>query len=67
MQTFYIPELEKALKAGEQVEIAGVGTAVLKEYPARKMKHAKLGHIIDIPARKLVKFTTSNEMKGKVN
>jgi DNA-binding protein HU-beta len=54
------------LKAGNKVKIAGLGTYVVKERPARKARNPKTGEMVDVPAKKAVKFRASKSLKQAV-
>ncbi len=51
------------LKAGEKIKIAGMGTFVVKDRAARKARNPKTGAIVDVPAKKAVRFRASKSLK----
>ena len=51
------------LKAGQKVKIAGMGTFVVKDRAARKARNPKTGEMVDVPAKKAVRFRSSKSLK----
>jgi DNA-binding protein HU-beta len=56
----------KEVKAGTKVKIAGLGTFVMKDRAARKARNPKTGEMVDVPAKKSVKFRASKALKEAV-
>ncbi len=48
--------ISKALKKGERVGLVGYGSWSVKQRAARKGKNPQTGAVINIPAKKVVKF-----------
>ena len=55
------------LKVTPSFTIQGLGTFTVKDFAARNLKHAKLGHIIQLPARKVLTFKQSKEVRKAIN
>lgn len=54
------------LKAGNKIKVAGLGVFVRKERAARKARNPKTGAIVDVPAKKAVRFRVSKSLKQAV-
>lgn len=57
-----IDDIYKVLKVGT-FRISQLGTFTVKSFPQRKIKHPAKGYIVMIPARKVLKFTQSAQVK----
>ena len=55
-----------ALAKGEKVELRGFGTFKVKESKPRTGRNPKTGEEIQIPAKKVVKFTPAKELKARI-
>ena len=62
-----IEAITEALKAGDKVQLVGFGTFSVQERPARKGKNPRTGEVIEIAAKKTVKFKAGSELTDKVN
>lgn len=51
-----------ALKTGDKVALVGFGTFAPAERPARTGKNPRTGEIIEIPAKKVVKFKAGADL-----
>lgn len=58
----FIKTVKDALKNGERVTISDFGTFYIKFRNARRGRNPKTGEIIDIPPRKVVKFTPAPKL-----
>ncbi len=62
-----LEEIVEALARGEKVTFVGFGTFQVVDRPARKGRNPRTGETIEIPAKKVVKFTPGKALKEKVN
>jgi len=53
-----------ALKGGDKVILVGFGTFSVSARDARKGRNPQTGAIIDIPAKKVVRFKAGAELNG---
>lgn len=53
--------------AGDKIALVGFGTFSVQERPARKGKNPRTGEVIEIAAKKTVKFKAGSELTDKVN
>ncbi len=51
-----------AMKAGDKVALVGFGTFVPSERPARTGKNPRTGEVLEIPAKKVVKFKAGSDL-----
>lgn len=51
------------LKDGETLRITGFGSFKVKEKAARTCRNPKTGGTVDVPAKKVVKFTAAKDLK----
>lgn len=51
-----------ALKAGDKVSLVGFGTFAPAERPARTGKNPRTGEVLEIPAKKVVKFKAGADL-----
>jgi DNA-binding protein HU-beta len=58
-----ISTIQNALKAGQKVSVAGLGTFVVKEKKARVARNPKTGESVNVPAKKAPKFRPGKELK----
>jgi len=58
-----ISTVQNALKAGEKVSVAGLGTFVVKEKKERTARNPKTGESVHVPAKKAPKFRPGKELK----
>ena len=56
-----------ALKKGNRVTLVGFGSFTTAQRAARTGRNPKTGKAIQIPARRVAKFTPGNELKQAVN
>jgi len=58
-----ISTIQNALKAGQKVSVAGLGTFVVKEKKARVARNPKTGESVQVPAKRAPKFRPGKELK----
>jgi DNA-binding protein HU-beta len=58
-----ISTIQNALKAGQKVSVAGLGTFVVKEKKARTARNPKTGESVQVAAKKAPKFRPGKELK----
>lgn len=51
-----------AMKAGDKVSLVGFGTFAISERPARTGKNPRTGEVLEIPAKKVVKFKPGSDL-----
>jgi integration host factor subunit beta len=59
--------MTETLAAGENIEIRGFGSFVIKEYESYKGRNPKTGEVIDVPPKRLPFFKVGKELKERVN
>ena len=57
----------EALKAGEKVQVTGIGTFEVRERPARVAKNPRTGESVDVDASKSPAFKASKSLKDSIN
>jgi len=63
----FVAELTEALEKGERVALPGLGVFNVKERKARKGRNPRTGEVVQIPAKKVVKFSPAKTLQAKVN
>jgi len=63
---FLTEEIINNLKTGNQVKITGLGTFKVKEKKARVAINPKTGEKIQVPAKKVPRFTPSKDLKTAI-
>jgi nucleoid DNA-binding protein len=58
--------MTKALKEGDKVSLAGFGIFSVVDKPPRKGRNPKTGEEIDIPGKKIPKFSPGKVLKDAV-
>ena len=58
--------MRETLEKGEEIEIRGFGTFVVRDYGGYKGRNPKTGKIVDVPPKKLPYFKTGKELKEMV-
>jgi DNA-binding protein HU-beta len=58
--------ISKALKKGDRVALVGFGTFTVNKRAARKGHNPQTGAVIQISARKVVRFKAGSELSGIV-
>lgn len=59
--------IQKTLAKGEEVSFKGFGSFSVNERPARSGRNPRTGEVVEIGAKKIVKFKSSSELKKMVN
>lgn len=54
--------IAEAVKAGDKVALVGFGTFAPSERPARVGKNPRTGEVLQIPAKKVVKFKAGSDL-----
>ena len=62
-----IESVEETLEKGEKVQLIGFGTFETRERAAREGRNPQTGAVIEIPAKKLVKFKATKTLADAVN
>ncbi len=63
----FIEATTETLKAGDKIALVGFGTFGVAQRAARKGRNPqKPSQVINIPAKKVVKFTVGSELKNAV-
>ena len=63
----FLNAITLALRRGERVNIAGLGSFAVAERPERQGRNPKTGETIRIAASRTVKFKAGKELKQLVN
>ena len=58
-----IATIQNALKEGQKVSVAGLGTFVVKEKKERMARNPKTGESVHVPAKRAPKFRPGKELK----
>ncbi len=59
--------MKENLTRGEKIKISGFGSFVVREKKARKGRNPQTGDEIEISARKVLTFKSSQVLKGALN
>lgn len=62
----FMDTTSKALKKGDKVTLIGFGTFGVSKRAARKGRNPQTGQLINIPAKKVVKFKPGKQLATKV-
>ncbi|MDD5528757.1 MAG: HU family DNA-binding protein [bacterium] len=62
----FMAGVSDALKKGERVTLVGFGSWDVRKRAARKGRNPQNGKALSIPARRVVRFRTGSELKGRV-
>lgn len=62
----FLSNASTALKKGEKVTLVGFGTFGISKRQARKGRNPQTGKVIQIAARKVVRFKAGTELQKKV-
>jgi len=60
-------EVTSEVLVQDKLALVGFGTFSVQERPARKGKNPRTGEVIEIAAKKIVKFKAGSELTDKVN
>lgn len=59
--------ISESLEGGENVTIIGFGSFNLVKRAAREARNPKTGEKIQVPEKTVISFTTSGQLKEKIN
>ena len=62
----FIEALCGGLKSEQKVNVAGLGIFSVKDRKARTARNPKTGETVHVPAKKVIKFRVSKDMKTSV-
>lgn len=62
-----IDTVKETLSSGMGVDIYGFGKLEVKDVAARQARNPKTGEIVEVPAKKAVKFKAAKALKEAVN
>ncbi|MGI8892294.1 MAG: HU family DNA-binding protein [Bacteroidia bacterium] len=62
----FITATSGALKKGDKVTLVGFGTFSTTKRSARKGRNPQTGNVINIPAKKVVRFRAGSDLSKKV-
>ena len=60
-------EWTKSLKNGERIEFRGFGAFFIKKYEAYTARNPKNGQVVEVAARKKVRFRPSAQLHERIN
>lgn len=63
----FITATSETLQKGDKIALVGFGSFSVTERSARKGKNPRTGEVIDIAAKKSVKFKAGSELSGALN
>lgn len=58
--------VQQALGRGEEVNLAGIGKFKVKDRKPRPARNPKTGESVSLPARQVVRFSPSSNLKKRV-
>ena len=59
--------ISKAMVSGDKVELRGFGSFKVKTRRARQARNPRTGASVQVPAKRVPFFKSSNELKGRLN
>jgi len=62
----FINSTTKALKKGDRVALVGFGSFAIAKRSARTGRNPQTGKVIQIPAKKVVRFKPGSELQGTI-
>ena len=62
----FVATVGESLKSGDKVALVGFGSFSISERSARSGRNPQTGKIIQIPAKKVVKFRPGAELEGQL-
>jgi DNA-binding protein HU-beta len=62
----FISATSKSLKKGDRVALVGFGSFSIAKRSARKGRNPQTGKVINIAAKKVVRFKAGNDLAGKI-
>ncbi len=63
----FIETISRSLSEGERIALTGFGTFAVVDRKPRTCRNPHTGELLNIPARKAVKFKPGKELAEKVN
>ena len=63
----FLSNVSKTLKKGDKISLVGFGTWSVAQRDAREGRNPQTGQVIQIPAKKVVKFKPGSELSDSVN
>lgn len=63
----FFDRMKEALKAGNRVEIRGLGSFKVKEYPPYSGRNPRTGAMVNVPPKRLPFFRAGKDLKEFVN
>ena len=61
-----VSTIQAAMKSGDKVSLVGFGTFSAPTRPARSGRNPRTGEVIQIPARKIPKFTPGRSLRDSI-
>ena len=62
-----LENISSALMKGDKVELRGFGSFKVKTRRARLARNPRTGAAVQVPAKRVPYFKTSNDLKGRLN
>ncbi|MCB1183357.1 integration host factor subunit beta [bacterium] len=62
-----LDNIGQALVQGDKVELRGFGSFKVKTRRSRQARNPRTGESVQVPAKRVPYFKTSNELKGRMN
>ena len=62
-----LDNISAALTRGDKVELRGFGSFKVKTRRARQARNPRTGEAVQVPAKRVPFFKTSNDLKGRMN
>ncbi len=62
----FVATVGESLKSGDKVALVGFGSFSISERSVRRGRNPQTGKIIQIPAKKVVKFRPGAELEGQL-
>lgn len=63
----FLDGVKEALEEGNRVTIKNFGSFYLQERKPRTALHPKTQEVIDVPAKKVIKFNSAPKLHNKIN
>ncbi len=63
----FFDRMKEALKSGNRVEIRGLGSFKVKEYPPYSGRNPRTGAMVSVPPKRLPFFRAGKDLKEFVN
>ncbi len=62
-----LENISEALMRGDKVELRGFGSFKVKTRRARQARNPRTGEAVQVPAKRVPFFKTSNDLKARLN